>query len=123
MDYIARIHKRKRVFNIIFQTSSEILSKTKFSYKEKNTEELMARYKLSDLLIIDELGAENITEWSYEVLYQIINYRYSNLLSTIFISNLDDKELSEKLDKRIISRIYETCKGLKLTGKDYRLVF
>ena len=99
-----------------------MLSEIKFSFKENDTEEVLNEYEQAHLLIIDDLGAENITDWSYEMLYQIINYRYSNLLPTIFISNLSDLELEKKLDKRIVSRIYEMCKkGIRLTGKDYRI--
>jgi len=123
VDHIARLHKMKRrkPFKIIFSTSSEILSDIKFSFKDDRPEDCLEKYKKADLLIIDEIGAEKVTEWSYETLYQIINYRYSNMIPTILISNLNDKELSEQLDRRIASRIYEMCKGVKLAGEDRRI--
>jgi len=56
-----------------------------------------------------------------ETYFEIIDYRYANLYPTIIATNLTDIEIKQKLSERIMSRIYESCKGIKLTGKDYRL--
>lgn len=59
----------------------------------------------SDIVIFDDLGAENATEWAREKLYQYIDYRYANCMASIFTSN---KEL-DNLDERIADRIRGTC--------------
>jgi DNA replication protein DnaC len=73
------------------------------------------------LLIIDDIGAEKPTDWVMEQLYRIINMRYNEILPTIFTSNYSLKDLSEKIDGRIPSRIVEMCEIVELTGKDKRL--
>ena len=40
-----------------------------------------------DLLILDDLGTENITAWSEGLLYSILDYRNDNLKPTILTSN------------------------------------
>lgn len=59
----------------------------------------------SDLVIFDDLGAENATEWAREKLYQYIDYRYANCKASVFTSN---KEL-DSIDERIGDRIRGTC--------------
>ena len=121
VDYLARIKKSKLRLQIKYSMSSEILSEVRNAIKANCTEEVIEGYKECTLLIIDELGTENKTDFGFEVLYKIMNYRYNNQLPTIFITNFNDVELEEKLDKRIISRIIGTCRGAKLTGSDYRI--
>jgi len=73
------------------------------------------------ILIVDDLGAEKFTDWSIENLYRLVNYRYENMLTTVFISNLSLKELSQRVGDRIVSRIIEMCHLFKVEGKDRRL--
>ena len=57
------------------------------------------------LVIFDDLGAENATEWAKDKLYQYIDYRYANCLASVFTSNKD----IDYLDSRIADRIRGTC--------------
>ena len=126
IDYIARMFKRDFRSRIIFISAIDLLSKIKFSFDrkfktDKTTEEVVDRFKNCSLLIIDDLGAEKLTDWVQEMFYSIIDYRYKELKSTIITTNLTDIEIKEKLSERLISRIYEMCKGVKVIGKDYRI--
>ena len=120
IDYIARMKKRNWHKKIIYTTSIDLLSEIRMGFKKNEAQEIVRDFEEADLLIIDDLGVEKITDWVNEIFYKIIDHRYNEMKSTIFVSNLSDEELLVKLGERIVSRIYETCKGLKLTGKDYR---
>ena len=73
--------------------------------------------KKTELLLIDDIGAETMTEWSRdEVLGTILQYRMQEGLTTFFTSNLTIKDLEEHFSisskgvekvkaKRIIERI------------------
>jgi DNA replication protein DnaC len=74
-------------------------------------------------LVIDDLGAEKSSEWAREILYLIIDKRYSDLLPTIITSNLSPKELAEKLDDRLVSRLMEDAIVIKIDGKDHRVKY
>ena len=106
--------------DLIFITSVNLLSKIKFSFEDKTTEDLITDFEEADLLAIDDLGIEKSSDWTNEIFYKIIDSRYSNLMPTIITSNFTDSELKEKMSERIVSRIYEMCRGLKLMAKDYR---
>jgi DNA replication protein DnaC len=75
-----------------------------------------------DLLHIDDLGAENTTEWVLEQLYSIVNTRYEDERAMIITTNLKYEELIEQLGERTVSRLVAICgNGLPLYGEDDRL--
>jgi DNA replication protein DnaC len=73
------------------------------------------------LLIIDDIGAERVTEWVRERMVSIINTRSSNGLCTIYTSNLSPKELTEELGDRIASRVLGSSQVVEISGGDWRL--
>lgn len=62
-----------------------------------------------DLLHIDDLGAENRTEWVLEQLYTIVDRRYEEQRSIVVTTNLDEGDLTDQLGERIVSRLTEMC--------------
>ncbi|MCI0501990.1 MAG: ATP-binding protein [Fusobacteria bacterium] len=65
--------------------------------------------KRAKVLILDDLGAHNYTQWSINQLYALINYRLNNELTTIITTNLTLEEIDSLLDQRIASRITDMC--------------
>lgn len=93
---------------------------------------LMNLVKNAPLLLIDDIGAENLTEWGRdEVLCTILNARMEGSLPTFFTSNLNQKMLEEHLStsktgvdklkaKRIIERINQVSDSMEMIGENYR---
>ena len=89
--------------------------------------------KNCNLLVLDDIGKEKMTEWKYEQMFGIIDHRYSEPVTpngkpriTIITSNLSLPELAKSYGsdingKSIASRIYDICKPLDMGGKDRRL--
>lgn len=74
-----------------------------------------------DLLHLDDMGAQNRTEWTIEQIYSIINTRYEEERSIVFTTNLSPDELMDELGERIFSRLVEMCGDpLPLFGADRR---
>jgi DNA replication protein DnaC len=74
-----------------------------------------------DLLHIDDLGAENTTDWVLEQLYSIVNARYESERAIIATTNLMPDDLSDRLGARTVSRLVEICGDLiPLFGDDDR---
>ena len=83
--------------------------------------DFMDRLTAVDLLHLDDLGAENQTEWVLEQLYSIVNSRYEAERAIIATTNLMPDELSERLGARTVSRLVEICGDLiPLYGEDKR---
>lgn len=92
-----------------------------YSHPDSDFDEELDMVKNCRLLIIDDIGAEKVTEWVRERLVSIINTRVSNGLCTIYTSNLSLRGLADKLgDDRISSRIRGSVKEIHLVGKDNR---
>jgi DNA replication protein DnaC len=82
----------------------------------------LERLAAVDLLHIDDLGAENTTEWVLEQLYSIVNTRYEDERAMIVTTNLTPSQLKEQLGERTVSRLVAICgDGLPLFGNDDRL--
>lgn len=120
IDYIARIKKRKQLNKIVYRNATSLLNEIRSSYDSDSFDRVISRFKEAHLLIIDDLGAEKTTDWVLDIFFEIIDYRYAELKPVIIATNLTPAEIKAKLDERIMSRIYEMCIGIKLTGKDYR---
>jgi DNA replication protein DnaC len=83
--------------------------------------DLIDRLSAVDLLHIDDLGAENQTDWVLEQLYSIVNARYEARRAVIATTNLAPDALGERLGERTVSRLVEICGDpITLTGQDRR---
>ena len=92
-------------------------------------------------LVIDDFGVQRNTEWEMEMLYNLIDSRYTREKPTFITSNIsieefklgtsvksddksrdDDKTVNVSRD-RICSRIKELCKIISFDLPDYRNKF
>jgi DNA replication protein DnaC len=81
----------------------------------------LERLAAVDLLHIDDLGAENTTDWVLEQLYSIVNTRYEDERAMIVTTNLKYEDLIDQLGERTVSRLVAICgNGLPLFGQDDR---
>ena len=80
----------------------------------------------ADLLVLDDLGAERLTDWVEETMNLIVNTRYNNRRLTLFTSNYEDlpgddlNTLLVRVGFRLHSRLREMCEFLEYDGPDYR---
>jgi DNA replication protein DnaC len=85
----------------------------------------------ADLLVLDDLGAERLTDWVEETMNLIVNTRYNNKKLTIFTTNYEDTPedastdshdftLKERIGFRVHSRLREMCTFLEFEGPDFR---
>ena len=83
-----------------------------------------------DLLLIDDIGAEKVTEWGRdEILGTILQYRMNNMKTTFFTSNFNIPELEKHLSNngsepikanRIIERIKYLTVDMEMVSKNMR---
>ncbi len=89
-----------------------------------NKAEYMEHLCKYDLLILDDLGAERQTPYMQEMVYKIINARYTQGGPMIITTNLTKEELGNPADigyKRVYSRILEWSLAVSVDGKDRRM--
>lgn len=107
-------------FSVIYITSYNLIdeySNIKFNRSNKN----ISDYINCDLLIIDDLGSENRSEYSNSIIFQIINDRINKKKASIISSNFDIEEIPKQYGNRIASRLNsDDFTKLKFIGKDKR---
>lgn len=119
----------ERYVPVIAISSIGILSRIKETYSSYGREgeaEIIRAIKNADLLVLDDLGAENNTEWAKEKLYEIIDFRYRNEKPIIITTNLLLDSLKSKLTSsdgisRTYDRIIEMCTPLEIKGESRRV--
>lgn len=101
----------------------EMIIKSKFG-KQENSEldETLAMLLEADLLIIDDLGTENINSITNASLFDIMNSRLMNKRSTIISSNLAPSDMFNIYSERIVSRLYGQYKICHFIGSDIRIL-
>jgi len=72
--------------------------------------ELIERLSAVDLLHVDDVGAEQTSDWVLEQLYTIVNTRYEDGRAIMLTTNILDSELLEaQIGRRTVSRLHEIC--------------
>lgn len=74
-----------------------------------------------DLLIIDDLGTENSTDYFKTNLCDIINTRIEMKKSVIITTNLNMEGIRERYSDRVFSRIFGNYDSYKFSGRDIRI--
>ena len=103
-------------------TVPELLMKIRATFRDgaQDTEDGIAdRYGSAEIVALDDLGAEKVTDWSLSVLCVIINRRLNDCRPTIVTTNLTLAEI-EAFDARLASRL-SSFERIKLDGKDRRV--
>lgn len=101
-----------------------LLENIRQSYSRKPVEgepNLIQDLSKVDLLVLDDIGSERVTDWVREQLFILINARYEGLKPTVVTTNCQGKELSDRLGGRTISRLIEASKVINIMAGDYRL--
>lgn len=89
-----------------------------------NTDYISDKIKYSQLLIIDDIGAERQTDYMCEKIYSIINMRYMSGKPLIITSNLTTDQLKKCDDIRLVrtyDRLKEMCHPITITGESRRI--
>jgi DNA replication protein DnaC len=104
----------------LFLTIPDLLDSLRFAYDSENTtfEQRFEEIRSAALLVLDDFGTQNATEWAREKLFQIINYRYINRLPLVVTTNL----ALDQIEPRIRSRLQDPdlVSVVRMHAPDYR---
>jgi DNA replication protein DnaC len=114
-----------------FITAADLVLWTRLD--SERAAEAVAVCRRAPLLILDDLGAEKMTEFSIAIIGQILNSRYEARRLTIITSNFSLGTLGERIKiagedvaaRRIVDRIAESTVGsalgvIRIGGKSHR---
>ena len=108
-------------FPTLFLTVPDLLDSLRFAFNAEDTtfEERFIQIRTAPLLVLDDFGTQNATDWAREKLFQILNYRYVNRLPVLVTTNL----AMEQIEGRMRSRLSEPnlVTHVEILAPDYRL--
>jgi DNA replication protein DnaC len=127
----------------LFYDYRELLKAIQDSYNpESQTTEMSVLEPVleAELLVLDDVGSSKPSLWALETVGHILNTRYNEKRVTVLTTNfLDadpletatspraaprtgaiDDSLTDRLGKRIRSRLYEMCRTIEIYAPDYR---
>lgn len=109
-------------------TFRKLLNEMKDAYAQRVAVEKYLRSVIrAPVLCLDDLGSEVPTKWAREQLLGIVDERYERCLPTIYVSNYDPDDLSERLSHddpivggRIVSRMTDGAVQHRFKSADRR---
>jgi DNA replication protein DnaC len=126
---------RRKAVSCMFRAFPELLKEIQMSYSpisESSELSLLSPVLDTDVLVLDELGAQTPSNWVKDTVSYILNYRYSENKVTIFTTNYLDNDdvlstrkgvfysLRDRIGDQMRSRLYEMCKTVVMKGNDFR---
>jgi len=96
----------------------DFIREAKFNREQENSR-LDVLYR-SGLLILDDLGTENLTDFAQEQLFLLLDERINHNLPWVISTNLSPNELDAHYELRLMDRIAGTAEFLKFTGDSIR---
>ena len=107
-------------FLVVYKTSDDLLRALK-DIKFNNDTDLENLLINCDLLIIDDLGSEQITDFSSAELFTLINKKILKNKKMLISTNLSLPLISKRYSERISSRIIGEFKLFKFFAEDIRI--
>ncbi len=139
-----RLHEMYGV-RVRFEDFSELLARIRSSYDPRaealpREQEILAPVYDAEVLLLDDMGAVRPSAWALDMLYLVINTRYTQGRLTVATTNyldappcrprssskrspsdlIESDTLEERVGPRIRSRLYEMCMVVRMQGDDYR---
>jgi DNA replication protein DnaC len=104
----------------LFLTVPDLLDSLRFTFDSEETsfEERFDEIRNIPLLVLDDFGTQNMTNWALEKLFQIINYRYINQLPLVVTAN----QPVDLIEGRLRSRFLDSAsvERINIQAPDYR---
>ena len=113
----------RKGMSVVYVSAPDILSRLErehFSYQYKEEESIFNSLIKCDLLIIDDLGTEFISQFSVAAVYNLFNSRILAGKPIIMNTNLTLNELLSTYSQRFVSRMMGSCDKLDFIGDDIR---
>lgn len=126
---IARAWAETHTKALRFVGCTAMLCEIRSTFSSRDSEaEVTGRYERSPLLVIDDMGKEAPSPWTLSKLFEIVDYRYSEMLPTVVTSQYTMAALVGRLDEgqsetavAIVSRMSSTMRVVTLEGGDRRV--
>ena len=118
----------KQGFSVVYETAVAALGAFEEQHFSRDgesvgeAEALVQRMLDCDLLIMDDLGTEFVTEFTKSALYTLVNSRLTRRKKTIISTNLSSQDMARRYTPQIMSRLEGEYQVLPFVGSDIRVL-
>ena len=111
-----------KTFNVgLFIPVTKFLVDMKQFGNNDEARKLYNRLQTTELVVWDDLAAVHVSQYDYNVLYALIDYRIFSELPNIFTTNATSmEELGKEIGERLAERIWKTSIVVELKGTGVR---
>lgn len=117
---LARILLVEDSVPVAFVTAQQLIDAVKPAHNGLDVD--MAQFELSPVLVLDDFGAERLTEWAEDQLYRLAHHRSHNGRPCIITTNLDGATIRKRYNDRLIERLFGGSKLVHITGASRRVL-
>lgn len=144
ISILKEFYKKRGIVGLFYDTNSLLFDLRGTFDGSSSTRELLEEVVNTPILVLDDIGAERLSDWARDILHYIITTRYNQLKPVIITSNINisnesedienenneeisyknqqetEVSLKDRLGHSIASRLEEMCKIIKVQGEDMR---
>ena len=106
---------------VVYKTSDELIKNLRDIRFNNDNSNLESHLVDCDLLIIDDLGTENINDFSITELFNLLNKKILNNKKMIVSTNMSLADIVKSYSERISSRLIGDFKLFKFYSEDIRI--
>jgi DNA replication protein DnaC len=115
---LARILLIEDSVPVTFVTTQQMIDAVKPAHGGLDVD--MIQFELAPVLVLDDFGAERLTEFAVDQLYRLAHARSHNGRPCIITTNLDGPEIRKRYNERIIERLFGGSQLVRVTGASRR---
>lgn len=81
---------------------------------------MLDRAQKTPFVVMDDIGVRDASDAFRAYVHDVINYRVTNALPTVYTSNVRINELKRVFDSRLADRVRDMCVEIEFSGKSKR---
>ena len=108
-------HREAMGFPSLFVVVPDLLDYLRSTFNPSSPvsyDRLFDEIRSANLLVLDDLGAQNATPWAREKLFQLLNHRYNAELATVITTSIDMAEIDARVRTRLLDKRLCTICGI-----------
>jgi DNA replication protein DnaC len=102
----------------IYASADDLIGNLQSGYGAGDFDDRLASWREADVLLLDDLGTEGLTDDRASLLFRVLNHRYNERAPLVVATNLKPGDLPARLDSRL--RDEQLAAQVTLRTGDYR---
>lgn len=107
------------VADLLAELRTAIAKERRDQVEALNSEDLVREYRDVPVLVLDDLGAHNQTDYAQDTIMRILGHRYVERMPTLITTNADP----DSLDPRLVDRLRDgaQCREVRMDWASFRV--